>query len=96
MSRNEQSSVEWFFDQLEEKGDAWETPSIRNIQFNLDVSEYLALKQQAKAIHEKEIRNAWSSDRQYVLYDSDKDELSQDTIDDASEQYYNETFGGNK
>lgn len=54
MSNNKQSSVDWFISQLEEKGDAWETPSIRNIQFNLDVSEYLALKQQAKAMHKEE------------------------------------------
>ena len=48
-----QTAVEWFIEQLEEKGDLRETPSIRNIQLNIDTTEYLDLKRQAKEM-EKE------------------------------------------
>ena len=54
MTNNKQSSIEWLIGQLEEKGDARETPSIRNIQFNLDVSEYLDLKKQAKVVEQEQ------------------------------------------
>jgi hypothetical protein len=46
-NETEKTAVEQFIEQLEEKGDARETPSIRNIQFNIDTSEYLELKRQA-------------------------------------------------
>ena len=80
---NKQSSVDWFISQLEEKGDAWETPSIRNIQFNLDVSEYLALKKQAKAMHKEEI-----------IETIEFAECGGESGIDA-QQYYTYTFGGN-
>jgi hypothetical protein len=44
----QQTPLEWFIEQLEEKGDLRETPSIRNIQLNIDTSDYMELKQQAK------------------------------------------------
>jgi len=49
MNNNKQETpMEWFIEQLEEKGDLRETPSIRNIQLNIDTSDYMELKQQAK------------------------------------------------
>ena len=47
-NNKQQTAVEWFIEQLEEKGDLRETPSIRNIQLNIDTSDYMELKQQAK------------------------------------------------
>jgi hypothetical protein len=42
------TSVELFIEELEYKGDLRETPSIRNIQLNIDTSDYMELKVQAK------------------------------------------------
>jgi hypothetical protein len=52
------TSIEWLIDQLEQKGDMRETPSIRNLQLNIDTSDYLELKRQAKEMHKEEIKNA--------------------------------------
>ena len=54
MTNNKQNSVEWFIDQLEEKGDAWENVSIRRVNISIDVSEYMELKTKAKAMHKEE------------------------------------------
>ena len=49
MANNKQKTpLEWFIEELEEKGDLRETPSIRNVQLNIDTSDYMELKQQAK------------------------------------------------
>jgi len=47
-NNKQQTAVEWFIEQLEEKGDLRETPSIRNIQLNIDTSDYMELKVRAK------------------------------------------------
>jgi hypothetical protein len=47
-NNKQQTAVEWFIEQLEYKGDLRETPSIRNIQLNIDTSDYMELKVQAK------------------------------------------------
>jgi len=52
-NNKQQTAVEWFIEELEYKGDLRETPSIRNIQLNIDTSDYMELKVQAKEI-EKE------------------------------------------
>jgi hypothetical protein len=88
MSNSKQSSVvEWLFDQLEEKGGAWENASIRRVEISIDVSEYLALKEQAKAIHKEEIINAHTIG--YVIGGGNG-------YIHEPEQYYNETYGGKK
>ena len=56
---SKQSSIELFIEQLEEKGDAWENVSIRRVNISIDVSEYMELKQQAKAMHRKEHAKTW-------------------------------------
>ena len=53
------TSIEWFIEQLEIKGDMRETSSIRNLQLNIDTSDYLELKRQAKEMHKKELGDAW-------------------------------------
>jgi len=47
-NNKQQTAIEWFIEELEEKGDLRETPSIRNIQLNIDTSDYMELKVQAK------------------------------------------------
>ena len=42
-----QTAVQWFIEQLEEKGVAYENVSFRKIQISIDVSDYLDLKRQA-------------------------------------------------
>lgn len=81
MSNNKQSSVEWFIDQLEEKGDAWENVSIRRVQISIDVSEYMELKTKAKAMHKDEHRETWDE----CLLGSNPEKTFED--------HYNETFG---
>lgn len=52
------SALEWFIEQLEQKGDVRETVSIRNVQINIDTSDYLALKRQAKEMEKQNEKNA--------------------------------------
>ena len=80
---NKQTAVEWLFEQLEEKGDARETPSIRNIQFNLDTSDYLELKRIALEKEKEQIIKA--------AYDN-MNAIEDDPLTDAKE-YYNEKYG---
>jgi hypothetical protein len=47
-NNKQQTALEWFIEELEYKGDLRETPSIRNIQLNIDTSDYMELKVQAK------------------------------------------------
>jgi len=57
--KNKQTAVEWFIEQLEQKGDMRETPSIRNLQLNINTSDYLDLKRQAKAMERQQIKEAY-------------------------------------
>lgn len=53
---NKQSSIELFIEQLEEKGKAYEeTVGVRTVNICIDVSDYMELKQQARAMHKKEM-----------------------------------------
>ena len=76
----QQTAVEWFIEELEYKGDLRETPSIRNIQLNIDTSDYMELKVQAKEI-EKEIMIQfcidWFISREMNI-----------------KEYYKQTYGG--
>lgn len=76
---NKQSSIELFIEQLEEKGKAYEeTVGVRTVNICIDVSDYMELKQQAKAMHKEECIN---------LLNTHID------IFDTSEEHYNKTFG---
>ena len=83
MSNNKQSSIDWLFEQLEEKGGAWENASIRRVQISIDVTEYLELKRQAKAMHKEEIIH---SHLLGLIHPLEKEATKQ------AEDYYNETF----
>ena len=79
-----QTAVEWLIEQLEEKGDMRETPSIRNLQLNINTSDYLLLKTEALAMEKEQIVDAFE-----VGYNQNY-EQQYDTI----EQYYNKTYKG--
>jgi len=53
-NNKQQTAVELFIEELEYKGDLRETPSIRNIQLNIDTSDYMELKVQAKEIEKQQ------------------------------------------
>lgn len=76
-----QTAVEWLLEQIETKGDARETSSIRNIQFNIDTSDYLQLKAQAKSMEKEQIIDAYCIGK-YI------------NVDDREfgEKYFNETY----
>ena len=79
MSNNKQSSVDLFIEQLEEKGKAYEeNEGGRTINISIDISDYMELKVQAKAMHKQEIVEAY-----YV--DNEKNE---------GFEYYEQTYGG--
>ena len=82
---NKMTAVQWFIEQLEQKGDAWENVSIRRIQISVDVSEYLDLKRQAKEMEKEQIIDAWEDGVR-----------SDNGFFGTFEQYYNEEYGGNK
>jgi hypothetical protein len=82
MNNKQQTAVGWFIEELEYKGDLRETPSIRNIQLNIDTSDYMELKQQAKAMHKEEM----------IKFGCLLTQAPQHIIEEA----YNETYGGNK
>jgi hypothetical protein len=83
-----QTAVEWLIEQLEQKGYMRETPSIRNLQLNIDTSDYLDLKRQAKAMEKEQIEDA------YQLGFEDGD--SNVSIYFDKKEYYNQTYGGDK
>jgi len=77
---NKMTAVDWFIEQLEQKGDASENVSIRRIQISIDVSDYLDLKRQAKQMEKEQIMDGHYAPK-YGCFNKD---------------YYNETYGGNK
>ena len=83
---NKMTAVQWFIEQLEQKGDASENVSIRRIQISVDVSDYLKLIRQAKQMEKEQIEDAYfigGHDIQINRYR-------------GMHEYYNETYGGNK
>ena len=91
-NNKQQTAVEWFIEQLEEKGKAYEENQIvRTINICIDVSDYMELKQQAKEMEKQQHATTWDAamdnfkarGENYVRAYGDFDE------------YYNETYGGN-
>jgi hypothetical protein len=80
---NKITAVEWFIEQLEQKGDALENLYVRRVQISIDTSDYLKLIRQAKQMEKEQIQDAW------IATDNELQRIS-------AEQYYNETYGGNK
>jgi hypothetical protein len=86
-NNKQQTALEWFIEELEYKGDLRETPSIRNIQLNIDTSDYMELKVQAKAMHKEATLKLYYAYEDYVL--------REEGIIKTFGQFYNETYGGN-
>ena len=87
-NNKQQTAVEKFIEQLEEKGYAsQETEGVNQIHIVIDVNEYLTLKHQAKEMEKEQMIEfgelVWKN-----LLRSDKIMKSRDV--------YNETYGGNK
>jgi hypothetical protein len=78
-----QSSIEFLINQIEQQGDAWENASIHRIQISIDTSDYLMLKQQAKAMHKREC---------FSFYEKGADDEFNGISNNAFE-YYKEKFG---
>jgi hypothetical protein len=60
-NNKQQTPLEWFIEELEYKGDLRETPAIRNIQLNIDTSDYMELKVQAKEMEEEKLDVAYGN-----------------------------------
>jgi flagellar biosynthesis/type III secretory pathway protein FliH len=66
-NNKQQTAVELFIEELEYKGDLRETPSIRNIQLNIDTSDYMELKVQAKEMYQEEIDQSYRDGFEFAL-----------------------------
>ena len=91
-NNKQQTAVEWFIEQLEYKGDLRETPSIRNIQLNIDTSDYMELKVQAKEM-EKERMIDFANNCIKQIEVSDTCEL---LMVESPKDLYEQTYGDNK
>jgi hypothetical protein len=84
----QQTAIEWFIEQLEEKGNAYEENQVvRTINICIDVSDYMELKVQAKEMEKDEIINAFCNG-------DNTDCTSEQNIEEFAEQYYEQTYGG--
>lgn len=85
-NETKQTPIETFIEKLEEIGDIRDCTSIGLIQLNIDKNEYIELKKQAKEMEKEKLKDAWKDGRPYQGNVEDRD----------AEQWYNETYGGNK
>ena len=83
---NKMTAVQWFIEQLEQKGDASENLYVRRVQISIDTSDYLKLIKQAKQMGKEQIEDA------YFIGGHD----TQNNRYRGMHEYYNETYGGNK
>jgi len=77
---NKMTAVEWFIEQLEQKGDASENLYVRRVQISIDTTDYLKLIRQAKQMEKEQIMDAHYAPK-YGCFNKD---------------YYEQTYGGNK
>ena len=85
MSNNKQTAVEQFIEQLEEQGHSWENASIKTIEISIKVEDYLKLKQQAKEMEKL---------KAFEIFKAGQDSMEEGGK--GFEQYYEQTYGGNK
>jgi hypothetical protein len=84
-NNKQQTAVEWFIEELEEKGKAYEENQIvRTINICIDVSDYMELKVQAKEMEKEKIENAFNSGYNNGGLDTCL----------TPKQYYEQTYGG--
>jgi hypothetical protein len=89
-NEKQQTAVEMFIEQLEEKGYAsQETEGVNTINISIDVNDYLALKKQAKEMEKQQTLDFTRNAVRKIL---DEDRQNPFNL----EQSYNETYGGNK
>jgi hypothetical protein len=75
----QQTAVEWFIEELEEKGKAYEENQIvRTINICIDVSDYMELKVQAKEMEKDQHIKSWENGLMKVDFN----------------EYYEQTYGG--
>ena len=82
---NKITAVQWFIEQLEQKGDASENLYVRRVQISIDTSDYLKLIRQAKEIEKKQMFNS------FMAFESNTEENEK-----LFDEYYTEIYGGNK
>jgi hypothetical protein len=58
---NKMTAVDWFIEQLEQKGDASENLYVRRVQISIDTSDYLKLIRQAKQMEKEQIKDAYEN-----------------------------------
>jgi hypothetical protein len=89
INNKQQTAVDWQFDQL----------SIENLLgiFTHDqLTRVMEILEQAKEMEKEQIVDAWISDRQFIIWSGDKDDITDDEINELANDYYNETYGDNK
>lgn len=82
------TAIQWFTEQMEQRGEARETPALRIVQFNIDTSEYLEIKREAERMFEKQIVES-NYDGQRLHAKSVTDSMMKNN----GEAYYTETYG---
>jgi hypothetical protein len=90
-NQTQQTAVEKFIEKLEELGDLRDCTSIGLIQLNIDKKEYIELKREAKEMEKEQMIKF----ARYVLCEATPT-WDGVTTEFTVEQYYNETYGGNK
>ena len=84
----QQSAVEWIFDHMVGLAEDYDDGKINYTQYCDGVKEIL---QQAKAMHKEEMINVWID-----AYTTNMKRPTRDNFILWAENYYNETYGGNK
>ena len=62
------TAVEWFIEQLEQKGDASENLYVRRVQISIDTSDYLKLIRQAKQMEKEQNNRYYNSGKCMKIY----------------------------
>lgn len=91
MSNKKQTAVDYFIQNIESKGNAWENVSIGRIQISISVEDYELLKSHCRMIQKEQLEEAYE--------DGQDDEYNyhiNSTIKTIAINYYNETYGGDK
>jgi hypothetical protein len=99
MSNKQQTALDIVIVQLKEeivKSAHKDASTIRTGDYRIGLTKAIEFCDQAKQMEKEKIINAWENERQVVFLDSFEDTLSEDTIKELAEQYYNETYGGIK
>lgn len=79
------TALDWFIEQIEEKGSSWENARIKRVQISIDVTEYFELKIQAEEIERQQIIDA------HLCGQNSSEEVDGQTEIEYYEQTYRET-----